>query len=92
MATSNLASSSYSVSLHKSRSFCRFYYVAIGTVTHVKHGARNKVTFVLSNDRIVVTLLVNLAIDLKQLRKVVIYRKLRTHTFSIGISQPKVAQ
>ena len=51
-----------SVSHHMSHSFCtRLYYVAIETVTHVKHGARNKVTFVLSSDRIVVKLLVDLA-------------------------------
>jgi len=56
-----------SISHHKSCSFCtRLYYVAIETVMHIKHGARNKVTFVLSNDRIVIRLLVDLAIDLKQ--------------------------
>jgi len=50
----------YSVSHHKSRSFCtRLYYVAIETVMqHVKYGTHNKVTFVLSmdnSDRIVVS-------------------------------------
>jgi len=68
----------HSVSHHKSRSFCtRVYYVAIETATHVKHGVRNKVTFVLPSDRIVVRLLIDLAIDLKQFRKLVIYRKSR---------------
>jgi len=64
----------YSVSHHKSRSFCtKFYYVAIETVTHIKYSARNKVTFVSSSDRIVGRLLVDLAIGLKQFRKLVIY-------------------
>jgi len=36
----------------------------------------NKVTFVLSSDRIVIRLLVDLTIDLKQFLKLVIYQKL----------------
>jgi len=71
----------YNVNHHKSCSFCtRLYYVAIETVTHVKHGACNKVTLVLSSDRIVIRLLVDLAIDLKQFRKFVIYRKSHSST------------
>jgi len=57
-----------------------------------------EVTFVLSSGRIVIRLLVDLAIDLKQflicnLPKVMQYHhKSYSHTFSIGISQPKFAQ
>ena len=51
-------------------------------MTHVKHGAHHQVTFVLSSDGIVVRLLVDLAIDLKQFRKLVIYRKSRSITLS----------
>jgi len=46
--------------------FCTWlYYVALETVMHVRHGTRNKVTFVLSSDRIIVRLLVDLAINPK---------------------------
>jgi len=63
-----------SISHYKLHSFCiRLYYVAIETVTHIKHGMHNKVTFVLSSDKIVIRLLVDLAIDLKQFRKLEIY-------------------
>jgi len=72
-----------SISHHKSCSFCRrLYYVAIETVMHVEHGACNKVTFVLSSNKIVIRLLVDLAIDLKQFRKLVIYQKSRSSTLS----------
>jgi len=72
-----------SISHHKSCSFCtRLYYVAIETMTHVKHDTCNKVTFVLSSDRIAIRLLVDLAIDLKQFRKLVIYRKSYSSTLS----------
>jgi len=57
----------YSISHHKLHSFCTWlYYVAIETMVYVRHGVHNKVTFVLSSDRIVVRLLVDLAINLKQ--------------------------
>jgi len=51
-------------------------------VTHIKHAVHNKVTFVLSSDRIVIRLLVDLAINLKQFRKLVIYQKLCSNTLS----------
>jgi len=39
-------------------------YVTRETVMHVRHGVCNEVTFVLSSNRIVIRLLVDLAIDL----------------------------